>query len=219
MGGGDSLTAGLQQVFACSPEAAARLGARATDRRFPAEAALLREADPCRSVFVLLSGRARAQLNGVEGQLAILGEFGAGDLFGALEDGGASPFGADVVALEPCRAAVIGAADFATLAREDGAVATSALRILARQVCAGRQRLAERVTLSAPGRVHAALLRMACDRRVEPWPSPTVLAPQVQSTRETVSRTLHALERRGIVRRDGGALVIVAPRRLEELVL
>ena len=218
MSGGDTLTAGLQQVFACSPEAAARLGARSTERRFPVEAALLRESDPCRSVFVLLSGRARAQLNGVDGQLAILSEFGAGDLFGALENADSS-FGADVVALEPCRAAVISAADFAALTREDGAVATSALRILARQLGAGRQRLAERVTLSAPGRVHAALLRMARDRRVEPWPSPTVLAPQVQSTRETVSRTLHALERRGIVRRDGVALLIVAPRRLEEMVL
>ena len=45
------------------------------------------------------------------------------------------------------------------------------------------------------------------------------MAVRVQSTRETVSRAVSALERRGIVRRDGDALVIVATQRLEELVV
>lgn len=42
------------------------------------------------------------------------------------------------------------------------------------------------------------------------------LAVTVQSTRETVSRTVSQLERRGIVRRIDGGLEIVAPHRLEE---
>jgi DNA-binding IclR family transcriptional regulator len=45
------------------------------------------------------------------------------------------------------------------------------------------------------------------------------LAVRVHSTRETVSRTINALERRGLIRRDGDALFIVAPQRLEEMIV
>ena len=43
-------------------------------------------------------------------------------------------------------------------------------------------------------------------------------ALQVQSTRETVSRAINALEKRGIIRRDEQGLTVVAPHRLEELI-
>jgi len=43
-------------------------------------------------------------------------------------------------------------------------------------------------------------------------------ALQVQSTRETVSRAINALEKRGIIRRDEHGLRVVAPHRIEELI-
>jgi DNA-binding GntR family transcriptional regulator len=82
--------------------------------------------------------------------------------------------------------------------------------------------MAERTTLSAAGRVHAELLRLARlgdGHSVRPVPVLAALAVRVHSTRETVSRAINALERRGIVRRDADALVIVAPHRLEELIV
>ena len=45
------------------------------------------------------------------------------------------------------------------------------------------------------------------------------LATRVQTTRETASRAVSALERRGVVRRDAEGLVIVARHRLEDLVV
>jgi len=53
---------------------------------------------------------------------------------------------------------------------------------------------------------------------IEPVPVLSVLALTVQSTRETVSRTLNDLVKRGIVRREPHRLVVVAPHRLEELI-
>ena len=44
------------------------------------------------------------------------------------------------------------------------------------------------------------------------------LAQRVQSTRETVSRTVSQLERRGILRRGDGGLAVIAPHRLDELI-
>jgi DNA-binding GntR family transcriptional regulator len=70
--------------------------------------------------------------------------------------------------------------------------------------------------------VHAELLRQAreaTDLTIRPAPILSELAVRVGSTRETVSRAVNALERRGIIRREAGALVVVSPRLLEELVL
>jgi DNA-binding MarR family transcriptional regulator len=44
------------------------------------------------------------------------------------------------------------------------------------------------------------------------------MALALQTTRETVSRTINGLEKRGIVKRADNALAIVAPHRLEELI-
>ncbi len=84
-------------------------------------------------------------------------------------------------------------------------------------------RMVERTTLSATGRIHAELLRLARDstdgRSIRPAPVLAALAVRVLSTRETVSRAINALERRGIIRRDPDRLTIVAPHRLEEMVV
>lgn len=210
----------LQQTFACAPAVAARLDEIAKDRRWAEREEILAQDRACQEAFLLLSGRARARLFGLDGHETLIQDFSAGDLFGALESEQPEPYGAEVVALEPCRAAVFGAAEFEELLEAHGSIGLAVTRMLSRQLAASSRRLMERTSLSAAGRVHAALLRLGGEgRRIASWPSPTALAPEVQSTRETVSRTLNALERRGIIRREGAALVIAAPRRLEELVV
>jgi CRP-like cAMP-binding protein len=95
-------------------------------------------------------------------------------------------------------------------------------RVLMRQLRATSLRVTERSTLSASGRVHAELLRLAhlCDgHTIRPAPVLASLAVRISTTRETVSRAINALERRGIIRRVGDALIIVAPHRLEELLV
>ena len=79
-----------------------------------------------------------------------------------------------------------------------------------------------RLTLSANGRVHAELLRLARaqdGRWIRPLPVLSDLALRVQTARETVSRAVSALERRGIVQRHEDGLEIVAPARLEALIV
>ena len=95
-------------------------------------------------------------------------------------------------------------------------------RLLLKQLRKATDKLLDRATLSAQGRVHAELLRLARlgdGHTLRPPPVLSALAIRVQTTRETASRAVAALERRGIVRRDGVALIIVAPHRLEELVV
>jgi CRP/FNR family transcriptional regulator, cyclic AMP receptor protein len=212
----------LQDVFDCPDTVAAEIGQCAAQRRYGARAAILKQGETADSTFLLQTGRAQALTYGMEGQLCLLHEFLPGDVFGAIGRTQPLPEDADIVAVEETRAIVFKAVDFAALMQRHGAIGLSVSRMLAKRLRATAARMVERSTLSAAGRIHVELLRLARlgdGRVVKPAPVLTALAIRVHSTRETVSRTITMLERRGIVRREKGALVIVAPHRLEEMIV
>jgi CRP/FNR family cyclic AMP-dependent transcriptional regulator len=210
----------VQRVFACSAEVAAGICVRASDRFYAARALILRQGDRSGETFLLVDGRAQALLYGAEGQLVLLQEFAPGDIFGAIAQAESDPHPADVTAVDDARAAVFAALDFLGLIETQACVALTVTRLLLKQLRAATGRMAERTTLSAVGRIHAELLRLAGeDLTIRPVPVLAALAVRVNSTRETVSRTINALERRGVIRREADALVILARRRLEDMVL
>jgi CRP/FNR family cyclic AMP-dependent transcriptional regulator len=212
----------LQKVFLCSPDVAASIGKRAQERRFAVRAILLKQGDKAGATFLLVTGRAHALTYGVEGQVVLLREFLPGDFFGAVALTDPTPEEADVVAVEDVRAAVFLALDFLNLMETYGCVGLVVSQVLLRQLRAASAKMLERSTLSATGRVHAELLRLARlgdGRTLRPAPVLSALAVRVQTTRETVSRTISVLEQRGIIRRDGKTLFIVAPQRLEEMIV
>ena len=217
--GGD-LTNFVQRVFACSAEVANSICARASDRFYVARDLILRQGDRSGETYLLVEGRAQALLYGAEGQLVLLQEFGPGDIFGAIAQPESEPHRADVTAVEDARAAIFAALDFLGLIETHACVALTVTRTLLKQLRAATGRMAERTTVSAVGRIHAELLRLAGeDFTIRPVPVLAALAVRVNSTRETVSRTISALERRGVVRREPDGLVILAPHRLEDMVI
>jgi CRP-like cAMP-binding protein len=218
----EELNGFLQQAFACSAEVADAIGARAAMHGYPSRTIILRQGDRGGETYLLVAGRAHALLYGLDGQLVLLHEFLPGDLFGAIAELQPQPHEADVTAVEESAAAVFLALDFLGLIEAHSCVGLAVSRRLLAQLRSATGRMVERTTLSAAGRVHAELLRLARSgdgRTIRPAPILAALAVRVQSTRETVSRTINALERRGLIRRDAECLVVVAPQRLEELVV
>lgn len=212
----------LQTVFLCSPEVAQSIGKRALDRRFAVDVLLLKQGDRAGSTFLLVAGRAHARSYGLGGQMVLLREFLPGDFFGAIALAEPVPEDADVVAVEDVRAAVFLALDFLNLIETYGCVGLVVSQALLKQLRATSAKMLERTTLSAAGRVHAELLRLARlgdGRTIRPAPVLSALAVRVQSTRETVSRTISALKHRGIIRREKASLFIVAPQRLEDMIV
>lgn len=210
----------LQRVFACSPEIAASIARHASDRRFPVRAIILKQGDHSGATFLVIAGRAHALTYGVDGQLVLMHEFLPGDFFGAIAE--PAPEDADVVAVEDVRAGVFLAMDFLALIETHGCVALTVSRMLLRRLRTTAARMVERTTLSAAGRVYVELLRLARlgdGRTVRPAPVSSLLAVRVNTSRETVYRTVNALERRGIISRETDAWVIVAPHRLEEMIV
>ncbi len=211
----------LRRIFVCSAEVSQAIARRASDRRYRDRTVIVKQGDRTVATFLLVAGRAHALTYGLEGQVVLLHEYLPGDVFGIMVAGESLVENADVVVVEEMRAAVFLAADFLALLETHGCVALLVSKALLHQLRAASLRVAERTTLSAAGRVHAELLRLAGladGRTIRPAPVLSALAVRVHSTRETVSRTINALLRRGILRREGDALVIVAPHRLEEMV-
>lgn len=217
-----TLLAFLQEMFACPADVAASIGRRAIDRRYPIRSVILKQGDRAELAFLLVLGRAHALTYGSEGQIVMLHEFVRGDFFGAIALAEPTAEDADVIAIEEVRTTAFRASDFMALIESYSCVGLAVSRTLLKQLRASSARVVERTTLSATGRIHAELLRLARlgdGKSIRPVPVLSALATRVNSTRETVSRTIHALERRGIVKREAGALLIVAPGRLEEMVM
>lgn len=206
----------------CSPEVAAAIAAHAAARDYPAQAVILRHGDAWTYAHLVMTGHARALVYGLDGQMVLVHEYRTGDIFGALGLADLHPADADVVAIDPTRTACLPGTELVMLVDRHGSLGLLLVRRLLEQLRATSGRMVERMTLSAPGRVYAELLRLARlgdGGAIRPAPVLAALAVRVQSTRETVSRAVSALERRGIVRREDDALVIVAAQRLEELVI
>ena len=212
----------IRETFGCSDEIAGYIFVRGTVRGFSAHSTIVRQGEKSSAAYLLTQGRAHALLYSLDGQLVLLCEYGPGDLFGAVGELDAAPEEAEIVAVEAARSFILKSRDLVALAEAYGAIGLALSRLLLRQLRRATSRIYERAAVSAVGRVIAEILRLA---RASPGlvirPSPVLseLAVRVSTTRETASRAVSALERRGFIRRDSGSLTVLAPQRLEELII
>jgi CRP-like cAMP-binding protein len=143
---------------------------------------------------------------------------GPGELFGALPH--ERLFVSDVVARDRIAVLEISTANLSRLIQDEVRIGSGLAMILARQYHAALDRMAARITLSAMGRVYAELLNAAGDSdTIAPPPVVAALGLMAQTTRETASRAINGLMRRGIVRREADRLTIVSRTMLEEMVV
>jgi len=208
-------------TFTCSAAVSEVVASRAHFRQFAPRVPLVRAGDRIQSATLIIRGRAQELALSIDGRSVLVQEFRTGDLFGEASLLGEELASEDIIAVELTDAAQFTPLALITLIETYSDIAVAMSRLLTRRLAATRRRLVEGVTLSAAGRVHAELLRQArasADLTIRPAPVLSEFAMIVQSTRETVSRTISTLEKRGIIRRDGLGLTVVAPHRLEELV-
>lgn len=174
------------------------------------------------TLYVVVNGRAHALLYSIDGQAVLIHEYRAGDLFGVMTSPYSDIQEAQVVAVEHVCAFLLDGVVLALLAEQHACIGLALLKFMVERLQHTAARMYEYAAISAVGRVHGELLRQARqspDLTIRPSPVVADLALRVSTTRETASRAINALERRGIIRRDSEGLTVVAPHRLEELVL
>ena len=214
----DDRLAIISAIFSCPKPIACLLDGALAEQHFAHGAHIAHQGEPCAHCWLVLDGRARIQCFSAEGQKVQLAVHGPGEIFGAYPS--PTSHRADIIADGTVKLLRMGCSELVGLVTEHAALGAGLSRLLARQLDMALDRMAARNMLTAAGRVYAELLRLAgTANRISPPPVLTAFAMTVQTTRETASRAISALERRGIVKRDESALTIVSPRMLADMII
>lgn len=200
----------------------ARLLRGATQRQHHDGAGLVLQGDATTDAFLLLEGRAVAAVYAEDGRLVLLREIGPGAIFGEFAALDGMPRTADVLAVGTVRVARIGReALFQAMAEEPG-IARAMMLHLVHIIRALGERIHEQTTLHVRERLLRELLRLGraaaagADRAVlRPPPTHAVLAANIGTHREAVTKQLSAFARLGLVRKEAGGLVLASLRALE----
>lgn len=208
----------IEACFCCPAEDAALLHSAMTARQYRHHAPVALRGDPSNHLYLVIEGMASADLFSVEGQYAQLAGYGPGELFGAYPE--ATTHRADIVAKTELSVLAAETRTITDLARTYPSIAQGISFLMAKQLDIMLDRMAARIGLSATGRFYRVLLSKAdADGWIKPLPVLSALAIGVNTTRETASRALANVVRRGIVERHDHGLKIVSVRMLEELVV
>ena len=208
----------VRAAFGCGEGLARTIAAHARSNDH-ARSARLWPLDDRDETILLTRGNAHEVAYGRDGAMLVLLPLGPGDFYGSLL--GAADGETLVEASSDGTGAHFASGTVVCLMESYSCVALAMTRHLSARLATMRRRMVEAAMLSATGRIAAELLRRAgsgADNTIRPMPVFAELAIAVQSTRETVSRTVSQWEKRGLVKRVDGGLVVVAPHRLEELV-
>lgn len=215
-----NLLAFVRQTFSCSAETASSIVERAKHYQYRARTILLKQGEEPNHTCLLVHGLAHVIAYGPAGQVAVLHEFCPGDFFGAVNDPFPDTLNSEVIAVQNTELAVFAALEFLFLLERFPCVGLVLSKSLVKHLRQAARTIAQQTTLSATGRICAEVsLLSQKDQKISPPPVLSSLAIRLNTTRETVSRTISALERRGILRRTSTEWIVVSPRQLEELII
>ena len=210
--------AAISACFGCGHDSARVLAHAMIERRFERRMPVAIRGDAARQFYLVLEGGVVAEIYGLDGQQAQLARHGPGEVFGAYP--APSTHRADIRTNCDTTLLAIATTELAALAQDHAEIGAGVARLLARQLDLLLDRMASRIGLSAVGRFQKALLQLADHEGViKPAPVISALALSVNTTRETGSRALAALLRRGIVERQDDKLRVVSRRMLEEMIV
>ena len=208
--GGVALFAGLP------PAVHAALASGATLRRFSRRALLVSEGSAPSQVFVVLTGKVRAVRRATSGREVTLETFHAGDV---LADAVVVPERQllnDWEASEPTEVLAIGREVFAAQMQNTPALALTLAAQMLGRLERSKQLAAGLALADVPDRVLAALRGLAESHGqagpegivVQNRPTQQEMANSIGACRETVSRVVSDLARRGLITPRGRTLVI-----------
>ena len=209
----------------CSPENLEALARECAWRNFKAEQRIISRAASDHDLYFIVSGRVRVTTFSAAGKQVTFRDYGAGEHFGEVAAIDGMARSADVVGLAPGLLASVSPATLRRMLREEPAIAERLLRDFARLVRRLSDRVIDLSTLGVHQRLHAEVLRLALEAgvkanraRIDPAPRHADLASQVSTYREQVTRELSQLAKRGVLGKDGRALVVLDVGRLQKMV-
>jgi CRP/FNR family cyclic AMP-dependent transcriptional regulator len=169
------------------------------------------------TMFIILDGRVKISRISEEGREVILSILSEGDFFGEMSILNGQTRSANVVTLEDSEILVIRREDFLHMLHNYPQIAINLLKELAHRLRRSDSQIKSLSLQNATGKVASTLLRIADDSgkiymgqvEIPRLPPQQDLANMAGTSRETISRVLKALEKRGYIKKHGSRLIIL----------
>lgn len=199
-------------LFARLPEEVrAETSARMVPRRYQRGAVIFTEGDPAAALHLVGEGTVRIIKRSPSGREQTLLFADAGDSFAEVPVFDHGPYPASAEAFTDTLVYALPASDIRRLMQTTSLFAENAVAVFA----ARNRRLTEIVENLAFRPVIGRVARMILEDPHEQ--TQTEMAAMVGAAREMVNRSLHTLEREGIIRLHGGHIAVVDRDRLAEI--
>jgi len=177
---------------------------------------ILNQEDEGDSLFVIIKGRVKIFLMAEDGREVILSIMKPGDFFGEMSLLDGKPRSASASALEPSELLVLKRDGFVSVVTVSPSIALKIMFEMSGRLRSADERIGSLSLLDVYGRVARVLLQLArsegkpCPEGIviESLPTHHDIASMVGSSRETVSRVLGDLSRRGYLTLTGRKAVI-----------
>jgi len=186
---------------------------------------LFHKGDEAGQVYVVASGKLKALTTSSEGDDVVFDIMGPGEVIGEIALLGGTPRTATVTALEPCELLVIDRREFLAFLKRNPDAATELLRVLAVRIKRLSELVEDTLFLNLPLRLAKKLTALA---RVYGQPAPDGVRVDLKlsqeewgdlvgTTRESINKQMRQWTHEGLVRVEGGYVVVLRPEVLEKL--
>ncbi|MGZ8348647.1 MAG: Crp/Fnr family transcriptional regulator [Allosphingosinicella sp.] len=205
------------------PERAEAIRASATVLQARSGRTLVSLGDLSNSVYLVLQGRAQANVVSMSGREVILNDLDEGDFFGELAAIDDQPRSATVVAMTDCVLAIIPGEAFRRAVTEIPAAALWLAQRLTGQIRNLTEKVFELNALRVRSRLHCELFRMCRHAPgeivvIDPAPTHAELASKIGTHREAITREISQLIDAGILEQQRRRMTIRDVHALGELV-
>ncbi len=168
---------------------------------------IFQEGEEGNALFIVISGRVKVCLYDEEGREYVLDVIGKDGFFGELALIDELPRSANILAMETCDLLIIRRNDFMRLLMENPSISINILKVMAGRLRAADERIKWLAFLNVEGRVLKYLLdvgektgiRMKDHTIIEKGPTQIDIANACGCSRETVSRMMTSLVKKGVL--------------------
>jgi len=181
---------------------------------------LVTQADASNTVFLVVSGKLKAVRYSQNGHEIWLSSFGPSSLIGEMSGLTGSKRTSTVICVSPALLVAVDYSDFEHAMLSIPAFSLAVSKVLAQRVHSTSTQLEELATLQTSARLHSELIRLGTlDTRddevlsISNPPTVSELAIRIHAARESTSRALSFLEKRGfLMKKMDGSLQVISPK-------